>query len=236
MTPPRATSEELTVCRPATQVNPKRGTSVPGGRNCAPPDHGLGTAQAKSRSRRYMRMQTDLALSGPDVVRSSVTRGVSAVQGPGYQPPPEPCACWLQAAQAGRVPRACQNERLRERRYTVTQGEQNNGLNDAAARRMQWGAIEVAVVGGAGTLLQRGTVVSGSRTNALQAAPVAYPSGAARRVPPGGSAARRGRRPPGGRLPPRQAAPHRPASPPGAGRLPATCLLVRAAPLRPAFP
>jgi signal transduction histidine kinase len=43
-------------------------------------------------------------------------------------------------------------------------------------RPVLWGAIEVAVVGGAGTLLQRGTVVSGSLTNALQAAHVAYPN------------------------------------------------------------
>jgi hypothetical protein len=43
-------------------------------------------------------------------------------------------------------------------------------------RPVLWGAIEVAVVGGAGTLLQRGTVVSGSLTNALQAARVAYPN------------------------------------------------------------
>ena len=39
-----------------------------------------------------------------------------------------------------------------------------------------WGAIEVAVVGGFGQLLQRGLSVSGSLTNALQPAHVAYPN------------------------------------------------------------
>jgi signal transduction histidine kinase len=43
-------------------------------------------------------------------------------------------------------------------------------------RPVLWGAIEVLIVGGLGPLLQRGTMVSGSLTNALQAAHVAYPN------------------------------------------------------------
>jgi len=43
-------------------------------------------------------------------------------------------------------------------------------------RPVLWGAIEVLIVGGLGPLLQRGTMVSGSLTNALEAAHVAYPN------------------------------------------------------------
>jgi signal transduction histidine kinase len=43
-------------------------------------------------------------------------------------------------------------------------------------RPVLWGAIEVLIVGGFGPLLQRGTMVSGSLTNGLEAAHVAYPN------------------------------------------------------------
>ena len=43
-------------------------------------------------------------------------------------------------------------------------------------RPVLWGAIAVAIVGGIGELLQRGTVITGSLTNALDPAHVAYPN------------------------------------------------------------
>jgi signal transduction histidine kinase len=43
-------------------------------------------------------------------------------------------------------------------------------------RPVLWGAIAVAIVGGTGELLQRGTVITGSLTNALDPAHVAYPN------------------------------------------------------------
>jgi len=43
-------------------------------------------------------------------------------------------------------------------------------------RPVLWGAIAVAIVGGIGELLQQGTVITGSLTNALDPAHVAYPN------------------------------------------------------------